>query len=93
MTTGQKWGFGLTIGALFIGVSVVSYLLYKEKKKDCACNGAVPKTTATTATNIAARTIPLPSNGVCPDGYMKGADGTYCKPMTSKDLGGGASYI
>jgi hypothetical protein len=32
MTKGQKWGFGLGIGVLVIGMSIVSYLLWKEKK-------------------------------------------------------------
>ena len=29
----------------------------------------------------AARTIPMPSTGVCPKGYMVGANGTYCRPI------------
>lgn len=28
-----------------------------------------------------ARTVPMPSTGICPKGYMKGANNTYCKPI------------
>lgn len=30
-----------------------------------------------------ARTIPMPSTGVCPKGYMKGANDAYCRPIPS----------
>lgn len=28
-----------------------------------------------------ARTIPMPSTGICPKGYMVGANRTYCRPI------------
>lgn len=99
MTTGQKWGFGIGIGSLVIAIGVVSYLLYKEKKQGCSCGGNLTPTDTTTVTTSAAarmaysqlvnQTIPMPSNGKCPDGYIVGANGTYCKRLTTKDLGGG----
>ena len=30
-----------------------------------------------------ARTIPMPLTGVCPKGYMKGVNDSYCKPIPS----------
>lgn len=41
MTKGQKWGFGISIGVLVIGLGVVSYMLYKEKKGHTALRDAV----------------------------------------------------
>ena len=33
------------------------------------------------------RTIPMPSTGVCPEGFQPGANSTYCKPTPRANQG------
>lgn len=57
MTTGQKWGFGLGIGALVIGLGVLAYFYSKEKKMHTELRDVVTPPPVNAATLVAVENV------------------------------------